>query len=51
MNRAEDVMGPKVKIPKRAHVQCIPGAADEGGGAVRIAAQEKLSAMGSEMAD
>src|SRR5678816_1361120 len=51
MHRAEDMLRPQIEIPRRPHMQCIPGAAGQGRAAVAVAAQHKLATMRCEMAD
>src|SRR5258705_8209487 len=45
------MLGPQIEIPRRPHMQRIPGAAGQGRAAVAVAAQHKLPAVWRKMAN
>jgi hypothetical protein len=51
VDRAKDFMSPPVEIPGGADVEGVPGASNQGRGAVVIVAEFELAARGIEVAD
>src|SRR6478672_11039758 len=51
VNCAKNVVRPPIEIPRRPHLQRIPGPPDQGGCAIAIVPQFELAAPGIQMTD